>query len=454
LIEDIRAKENVSFLVDAGDIFTGALSKKTEGKLPFDLYSAMNYDAMTLGNHEFEYGWETLVETIPRASFPVLNANIIHQDTGKLIAQPFTILNRGGVKVGVIGVMGIDAFNNTMASFHRTGLTIKDPTKTVQYWADKIRKDVNIIVVLTHQNRTAPMQTNKESDPSVQRGFDEDYAMAGNLRGVDVIFGGHSDNGLNKPVIHPKTGIVIGLTYGQGMHLGYTKFKVSTQKHDAEYQEGYLIPVNSTQLPENQKTSKLINDSRKMYPELSEVIAVAAEPLMRMYNQESSIGNLLTSFMKEAAQSDIAFLNSGAIRADIDSGEITLEKLINVYPFKDNLTIIELTGSQIKELIEYSLTLPYGIGQVAGMTIKYDSTKIEMNRVLEIKINGEDLQDQKKYTVSVSGYLATGGDGYMVFPEGRLISSDTPFQDALAAEFKKTNLVNLPKFGRIIDMMN
>ena len=358
------------------------------------------------------------------------------------------------MKVGVIGVMGIDAFNNTMASFHRTGLTIKDPTKTVQYWADKIRDDVNIIVVLTHQNRTAPMQTNKESDPSVQRGFDEDYAMAGNLRGVDVIFGGHSDNGLNKPVIHPKTGIVIGLTYGQGMHLGYTKFKVSTQKHDAEYQEGYLIPVNSTLLPENQKTSKLINDSRKMYPELSEVIGVAAEPLMRMYNQESSIGNLLTSFMKEAAQSDIAFLNSGAIRADIDSGEITLEKLINVYPFKDNLTIIELTGSQIKELIEYSLTLPYGIGQVAGMTIKYDSTKIEMNRVLEIKINGEDLQDQKKYTVSVSGYLATGGDGYMVFPEGRLISSDTPFQDALAAEFKKTNLVNLPKFGRIIDIIN
>ena len=454
LIENIRSTESISFLLDAGDIFTGALSTKSEGKLPFDLYSAMNYVALTLENHEFEYGWETLIETIPRASFPVLNANIVRESSGELIAQPYTILNRGGVKIGVIGVMGTDAFYNTMASFHRTGLTIKDPTKTVQYWADKIRNDVNIIVVLTHQNRTAPMQTNKESDPSVQRGFDEDYAMAGNLSGVDVIFGGHSDNGLNKPVIHPKTGIVIGLTYGQGMHLGYTKFKVSTQKHDAEYQEGYLIPVNSTQLPENQKTSKLINDSRKMYPELSEVIGVATEPLMRMYNQESTIGNLLTSFMKEAAQSDIAFLNSGAIRADIDSGEITLEKLINVYPFKDNLTIIELTGSQIKELIEYSLTLPYGIGQVAGMTIKYDSTKIEMNRVLEIKINGEDLQDQKKYTVSVSGYLATGGDGYMVFPKGRFISNDIPFQDALAAEFKKTNLVNLPKFGRIIDKMN
>ena len=89
LIDTIRAKEEISFLLDAGDIFTGALSKKSEGKLPFDLYSAMNYDALTLGNHEFEYGWETLVETIPRASFPVLNANIVNQATGQIDCTTF-----------------------------------------------------------------------------------------------------------------------------------------------------------------------------------------------------------------------------------------------------------------------------------------------------------------------------------------------------------------------------
>lgn len=452
LIEKIRATDKISFLLDAGDIFTGALSKKSEGKLPFDLYSAMNYDALTLGNHEFEYGWKALVETIPRASFPVLNANIIHKASGKLIAQPYTILNKGGVKVGVIGVMGIDAFYNTMASFHRTGLTIKDPTATVQYWADKIRDDVNIIVVLTHQNRTAPMQTNKESDPSVQRGFDEDYAMAGNLQGVDVIFGGHSDNGLKEPAIHPKTGTVIGLTYGQGMHLGYTKFKVDTEKHNAEFLEGYLIPVNSNKLPENKKTAALINNYRKIYPEVLEVIGVAKEPLMRKYNQESSIGNLLTDYMREASKSDIAFLNSGAIRADINSGDITLEQLINVYPFKDNLTTIELTGNQIRELIEYSLTLPYGIGQVSGMQIKYDSSRNELNRVIEITINGEVVIDVKKYTVSVSGYLATGGDGYLVFTKGRIINNEIPFQDALYNKFKKQKFITNPGFGRLIDV--
>ena len=454
LIRDVRESEDISFLVDAGDIFTGALSKKSEGKLPFDLYSAMNYDTLTLGNHEFEYGWERLVETIPRANFPVLNANIVHQDSGELIAQPYTILNRNGVKVGVIGVMGIDAFYNTMASFHRTGLTIKDPTETAQYWADIIRDEVNIIVVLTHQNRTAPMQTNKESDPSVQRGFDEDYAMAGNLKGVDVIFGGHSDNGLQEPVIHPDTGTVIGLTFGQGMHLGYTKFKIDTQKHDVEFIEGYLIPVNSKQLLEDKQTATLIKDYRKIYPELLEVLAVVSEPLMRKYNEESSIGNLLTDYMREAAQSDIAFLNSGAIRADFNAGDVTLEQLINVYPFKDNLTIIELTGNQIKELVEYSLTLPYGIGQISGLQINYDSTQDMMNRVIDIKVNGNELIDNKKYTVSVSGYLAKGGDGYQVFPEGRFISDDKPFQDALYEEFKKAKIIESPAPGRLIDISN
>ncbi|MEM1412446.1 MAG: metallophosphatase, partial [Pseudomonadota bacterium] len=173
LIRQIRANEPLSFLMDSGDIYTGALSKKTIGKLPFDLYSAMGYDVMTLGNHEFEYGWESLVETMPRARFPVLNANIVYEASGVLFARPYAILQRGDVKIGVVGVMGMDAFYNTTASFQRVGLTIKDPTETAQYWVDHIRDDVHMVVVLTHQNRTAPMQSNKERDSSVQRGFDE-----------------------------------------------------------------------------------------------------------------------------------------------------------------------------------------------------------------------------------------------------------------------------------------
>ena len=452
LIDDVRASEDISFLVDAGDIYTGALSKKTKGKLPFDLYNAMGYDALNIGNHEFEYNWEPLVEIIPRANFPVLNANIFIEKTGELIAQPYAVLEKSGVKIGVIGVMGIDAFYNTMAPFHRTGLSIKDPTETAQYWADKIRDSVDMIVVLTHQNKTAPMQTNKESDPSVQRGFDEDYAMAGKLRGVHAIYGGHSDNGLMQPVVHPETGTIIGLTFGQGMHLGYTKFMINTNTNDVTFIDGYLIPVDSKKYKAKEETSKLIAEYRKQYPELSEVIASMKEPSMRLYNNESTIGNLLTDIMRKAANSDIAFLNSGAIRADLNAGRVTLEQLINVYPFPDTLSIVELTGAEIRKLIEYSLTLPYGIGQISGLKIEFDSSKPAMQRLIEAYVGDLALIDSKTYTIATSKYLAKGGDGYSIFTEGNLIDDSQSMPEALYKGFKELSTIDLPAINRQIDL--
>ena len=452
LIDDVRASEDISFLVDAGDIYTGALSKKTKGKLPFDLYNAMGYDALNIGNHEFEYNWEPLVEIIPRANFPVLNANIFIEKTGELIAQPYAVLEKSGVKIGLIGVMGIDAFYNTMAPFHRTGLSIKDPTETAQYWADKIRDSVDMIVVLTHQNKTAPMQTNKESDPSVQRGFDEDYAMAGKLRGVHAIYGGHSDNGLMQPVVHPETGTIIGLTFGQGMHLGYTKFMINTDTNDVTFIDGYLIPVDSKKYKAKEETSKLIAEYRKQYPELSEVIASMKEASMRLYNNESTIGNLLTDIMRKAANSDIAFLNSGAIRADLNAGRVTLEQLINVYPFPDTLSIVELTGAEIRKLIEYSLTLPYGIGQISGLKIEFDSSKPAMQRLIEAYVGDLALIDSKTYTIATSKYLAKGGDGYSIFTEGNLIDDSQSMPEALYKGFKELSTIDLPAINRQIDL--
>ncbi|MGQ8364235.1 bifunctional metallophosphatase/5'-nucleotidase [Glaciecola sp. 1036] len=452
LIEQVRAKETTSFLFDAGDIYTGALSKKSKGKLPFDLYTAMKYDVITLGNHEFEYGWQSLIETMPRAGFPVLNANIVHKDSGTMIAQPYTILERDGVRIGVVGVMGIDAFYNTTAVFQREELTIKDPIETAQYWVDLIRPEVNMVVVLTHQNKTAPMQTNKESDPSVQRGFHEDYAMAGKLKGVDVIFGGHSDNGLPEPEVHPDTGTVIGITFGQAMHLGYTKFKVDTQGHNVEFIEGRLIPVDAGKLKANQKALGLIQAQRAKYPEVTEHVGILDKAAMRRYNKESSIGNLLTDMMRKSADSDIAMMNSGGIRADLNAGEITREHLINVYPFVDKLSVVELSGKQVRELIEYSCTLPYGIGQFSGVEIVYDSSLPEMQRVKSISINGTPLVIEQNYSVATTAFVAKGGDGYSVFTKGKPLASDTMMADALFDGLHQLKQVTLPSLGRQVDL--
>lgn len=448
LIYQIRKNEPISFLMDAGDIYTGALSKKSKGKLPFDLYSAMEYDVITLGNHEFEYGWESLVETMPRASFPVLNANIVYQSSNSLIAQPYTIIQRDGVRIGVVGVMGIDAFYNTTAKFQRVGLTIKDPTESVQYWVDKIHDDVNMIVVLTHQNKTAPMQTNKESDPSVQRGFDEDYAMAGKLKNVDVIFGGHSDNGLLEPVMHPKTGVVIGLTFGQGMHLGYTRFSVDTDINRVSFLEGKLIPVNVGKLQRDEATYRLIEKVRQANPELMKQIATLDKTALRRYNRESSIGNLLTDIMREQSGADVAMINSGAIRTDFNSGKVTKEHLINVYPFVDKLTTIELTSAQLLNLVEYSSTLPYGIGQFSGLTMTINFDNPPMQRVTDLKVAGKSIEPNKRYTVATTGFVAAGGDGYEVFTKGKLVSANTMMSDALLSGFHVSENIKVPLIER------
>lgn len=458
LIKQTRDKESaqgsVSLLVDAGDIYTGALSKKSKGKLPFDLYSAMGYDVMTFGNHEFEYGWESSIETMPRATFPVLNANIIYEASGTMFGRPYAIVQKDGVKIGVVGVMGVDAFYNTTAKFQRVGLGIKDPIETAQYWVDKIRDDVHMVVVLTHQNKTAPMQTNKESDPTVQRGFDEDYEMAGKLVGVDAIFGGHSDNGLMEPVVHPKTGTVIGLTFGQGMHLGYTKFNVDITTNNVTYIEGKLIPVNASALKPDPVTTHLITQQRALNPALAEELAILSTAAIRSYNKESNIGNLLTDYMRNNDRADIAFLNSGAIRADMNTGPVTLENLINTYPFVDNLTVVELTGKQLKALIEYSLTLPYGIGQVSGLEITYDSKKPELNRLISISYDGQAIGDDKIYRVGTTAFVANGGDGYTIFTEGKTVDNSSTMADILYQEFKQAKRITPPKLGRQIDLVN
>lgn len=452
LIKETQAKETTSFLLDAGDIYTGSLSKKTKGKLAFDLYSAMGYDVITLGNHEFEYGWQSLRDTMPRANFPVLNANIVYENGEVPFAQPYTILEKDGVKIGVIGVMGIDAFYNTMWKGNRKGLTIKDPTETAQYWADKIRSDVDMIVVLTHQNKTAPMQTDKEADPEVQRGFDEDYAMAGKLKGVDVIFGGHSDHGLWEPVVHPETGTVIGLTFGQGKYLGYTKFAVDTDKHDVKLLEGKLIPVESDKLTRDHQTGLLIDTARQQYPQLAEQLATIDGTAFRRYYRESNIGNLVADMMREAGKADVAMISSGSIRVDINEGAVTMENVMNVFPFTDTLSVVSLTGNQLKELLEYSYTLPYGLAQFSGLNATYDSTKPAGQRLLSLSINGKPVDADKAYRVATYSYAASGGDGYHVFAEGKLVSDGESVTQVLIDAFKQQKTVKVPALGRQVDV--
>lgn len=447
LIRQERAAAEPSLLLDAGDMFTGSLSKATGGRLVFDLYSAMGYDAVNLGNHEFEYGWRALREVMPRARFPVLNANIFFEGADVSFGQPYTILLAGDIRVGVLGSMGIDAFLNTIMKSNRAGLIALTPLEILQPIIDQIRPEVDFLVVLTHQNRTAPMQTDKESDPEVQRGFDEDYELAGALRGVDMIIGGHSDHGLEKPVRHPETGTYIGMTFGQGMHLGYAKFELGETNRLVD---GRLIPVNADKLAAAPDIAALIGEARQAHPELTEVVAEMSERVARRYYRESPLGSLLADILREHADADFAVFPAGGIRADLEAGPLQIEEVLNVFPFTDTVATATLQGEEVMALLEKVVSLDYGLAQVSGTKVVFDRTREVGNRVISAEIAGEPFDDQKAYRIVTLSFTATGGEGYDMFgPE--VVISEQRVSDVLIRGFRDRAVLSAPAPGRLVD---
>ncbi len=453
LIQQKRSDKELSFLFDAGDIFTGALSKSTLGVLPFEVYSTMGYDAMAIGNHEFEYGVTQLLESMQYARFPVLNANIFYEGTDINYARQYSIIERGGIRIGVISVMGVEAFNNTIFRDNRAGLEVRDPITIVQNLVDQLRPQVDIVVALTHQNKSAPMQSDKEVDPEVQRGFHEDYAMAGAVEGLDVIFGGHSDHGLAEPVQHPKTGTWIGLTYGQGQHLGFMDFQYNKKEKSLHLKDGGLIPVISEMLAPHPEISEMIQEVRMENPDLSKILGHNTSTGFRKYYKESNLGNFITDVCKEMSGADIGFITPGAIRKDLDVGPITMEELLNIYPFEDRLAMTEISGKELKELIEYGLSLTYGFAQYSGVKLTYNSENEVGHRLVQAKVNGIEIDDHKTYTVASSAYSIKGGDGLTILADGNRVNHDLPMlHEALETYLERRKELHLPSVGRHRDL--
>ncbi|MDC1478302.1 bifunctional metallophosphatase/5'-nucleotidase [Pseudomonadales bacterium] len=458
LIDKIRAREDVVFLFDAGDIFTGVLSKKTEGMVPMEMMITMDYDAMAIGNHEFEYGWESFAKTKDRLPFPVLGANLFYAESGLPYAQAFTIVERDGVRIGVIGIMGQDAGTAIIPS-NIKGIDIRDPAETIRPYIDMLKPQVDLIVVLTHQGKTAPMQTDDEAHPEIQRGIESEIQLAGAVPGIDVIFSGHADSGTESPYVHPRTGTLIMQTYGQGTRLGSLLLRferapgpIGTSTKITSH-NGQLIPVVSNELAAHPVVAEKLAAYKAQFPELQETLCFAEERISRRYNEESDLGNLYADIIRAEAGAEIGLMPSGALRADLPAGDVPLIDVIDSFPFTDRVAQLEMTGSQILAVLEQSLTLERGMLQVSGLKVKYTLSKPFGERVQSVAVNGVKLKPASHYHVSTVEIMAQGGDLYHAFREGkRIASEDVKFSDVLTRHLRNAGTVGLPPKGRLLSL--
>jgi 5'-nucleotidase/UDP-sugar diphosphatase len=454
LVENIRASEDVVFLFDAGDIFTGVLSKETQGIVPMEMMITMDYDAMAIGNHEFEYGWESFANTKDRLPFPVLGANLFYAASGLPYAQAYSVIERKGVRIGVIGIMGQDAGTAIIPS-HISGIDVRDPIETIKPYVALLKPQVDLIVVLTHQGKTAPMQTDDEAHPEIQRGIASEIKMAGAVPGIDVIFSGHADSGTEEPYVHPVTGTLIMQTYGQGTRLGSLKLRLAETggRREINSYDGKLIPVVSNDLAPHAVVAEKLAAYKAQFPELQETLCFATGRISRLYNEESDLGNLYADIIRREVGAEIGFMPSGALRKDLPAGDVPLIDVIDSFPFTDRVAQLEMTGSQIIAVLEQSLTLERGMLQVSGLKVTYKLNNPLGRRVQSVEVNGVMLQLGNSYHVSTVEIMAQGGDLFHAFREGKRIeSADVQFSDVLTARLREAKLINAPPRGRLLPL--
>ncbi|MGI9203375.1 MAG: bifunctional metallophosphatase/5'-nucleotidase [Woeseiaceae bacterium] len=451
LIKQIRENEPNVFLFDAGDIFTGALSRLTDGALMFEFMITMGYDAMGIGNHEFDYGEEILSWQKNRASFPVLGANLFFKDTDDPFAQAHTIIERDGIRIGVIGILGQDAASTAIARDHIDELDVTDPAEAVARSVAELRGDVDLVVLLTHMGHTAPMQTDAEADPRLARDINADIALAGTVEGIDVLFGGHADAGTPEPVVQPDTGTLIMQTYGQATYLGYLQLTLDGGGGIKSY-DGKLIPVNTTELTPDPIIVQKNSDYQRAFPEIMEVVGQNEARLNRKYFDEADIGNFIADVMREASGADIGLMHPGGIRKDLPAGDVRIMDILDTNPFVDKTSVMRVTGEQLKEILEQSFSQLRGLIQVSGIETIYDTARPIGQRLVSVTFNGAGVKDTDEFDVVVAGIIARGGDHYDTFLETEFVRELSTLADLITNHYRKHGTIPMPESGRQTDV--
>jgi 5'-nucleotidase/UDP-sugar diphosphatase len=450
--DDEEKKGHPVFLFDSGDMFTGMLAKLTKGEALMEMMITLHYDAMAIGNHEFDYGWENFRRQMFRVPFPVLGANIFYRAGHIPFAPPHAILEKDGVRIGVIGIIGQDARSVVLPSFVEP-LEFEDPAGAIARSIAELKKDVDIIVVLAHQGHTGPMQTDAENHPEIQRDFDADIALCGEVPGIDVFVGGHAHRGIEVPYVHPDTGSIIVQTYGYGTRLGFLRLRVDTERHRIVSHEGELLKVWSDELPPDPvMAAKMDRYKKQVAPIIGDVVGRASVRLVRSYNSESRLGAFSADVIREVTGAEASFMNAGGLRADLPEGDITIGNVQDAFPFYNTVDVFALSGREVREILEQGFTLDRGMVQVSGIEAHYDLSRPEGKRLVDAKIGGAPLDDSRIYRVAANSFMGEGGDLYQTFVHAKKIDNVPKDVAQVVIDYlrKQSGPVPAPAMGRLV----
>jgi len=421
-VKELKDKAQGNYvLLDGGDWGQGSYeSKLTKGKTMIDVMNNLGYDAGEIGNHEFDWGRAALKDMIDEAKFPVLGGNVLEE--GKLIdgIKPYTIKEVNGLKIGIIGLISPET-PGSVDPKNITGLKFASAKETVEKYIPELKEQgADMIFVLSHEGDVA------------------DEKLASSVTGIDLIVGGHSHTLMEDAKQVNNTIIVQAGT--QGEKVGSINLAIDPQTKKIVSFKNTLIPVTDKNFKPDPEIEKIIapvvNEAKE---KMSEVVGKTEVNLTHDRKKvfETVMGNVLTDAMRESTGADVAMQNSGGIRDQIMAGEVTMGDLYRVLPFDKFIVSMDLSGKQIKDLMENSAGRKKGNMQVSGITMDIEPKEAKWHKVSNIKIGGVPLDMNKFYRVTTDDFLAGGANGYSTFTEGKNITYGGPAIDELKAYIKK-----------------
>lgn len=437
-IEKAREEAGNSILVDGGDQFQGTLFYTYyKGELAAEMMNKMGYDAMTVGNHEFDDGPEVLSGFVDALNFPILmsNADLSGEDQLKDKIQKSTTIEVDGETIGLIGLTPQDT--DELAS-PGDNVIFTDPVDAVQGEVDKLTEQgVNKIVVLSHS------------------GYGVDKRVAENTEGVDVIVGGHTNTLLGDmegaegpyPTMVGDTAIVSAYAYGK--FLGQLDVTFDDEGVVTEASGAPL--VLDSEVTEDEETVSRIEEAAQPLDEIrNEVVAESSGPIEGdrtvCRQQECEMGNLVADAMLDRVADqgiDVAIANSGGLRASIDEGEVTMGEVLTVLPFQNTLSTFQVSGQTLIDALENGASqMEEEAGrfpQVAGMSFTVDPSAEAGSRISEVMVAGEPIDPEATYGAVSNNYVRNGGDGYEMFVEAENAYDFGPDLADVTAEYLAEN---------------
>ena len=465
-VKRIRETEPNAILVDAGDQFQGTLFyTEYKGKPMQQFMNELGYDAMTLGNHEFDDGPQVLADFASGLKFPIVSSNIVVADEPLLkdLIKPYVVKQIEGHSVGIVGYTTED-----LASISNPGpsVVVEDIDSSMAKAVDELEKqNVSIIVALSHA------------------GLARDLELASSMDGIDVIVGGHTHSYLSNtdpesegtyPIMmnSPSGDPVLVVTAAAwGKYLGHLDVTFDDKGVADEWKGDPILLDNSISQDEAVLAEAMEWDSQLATFRTQLIgqttVDLGGQNQMCRY-EECNLGNLITDAMlweTRAQGTQIAFFNGGGIRASIPAGDITMENILEVLPFLDTVATLELTGADLRQVLEHGVSKAEsnqneGTGrflQVAGLKFTWDPTKPVGSRVIDVRVKNAEgnyvrMSDATVYKVATSGFLRGGGDGHVIFKEKGMNTYDfgRVLSDVLVGYIEKMSPLSMVVEGRIV----